>query len=45
MNLFLQLKVSDENNSKIESKDLSLFKMQFLSSCYNTQTELWINDS
>ena len=37
MNLFLQLKVSDENNSKTESIDLSSFKMQFLSSCYNTQ--------
>ena len=31
LNLFLQLKVSDENNFKIESIDISSFKMQFLS--------------
>ena len=41
MNYFLQLKVSDENNSKIESKDLSSFKIHFLSNCCNIQAKTW----
>ena len=39
MNLILQLKASDENNSKIESIGLSSLEMQFLSCCYSTQAE------
>ena len=45
MNLSLQLKVKDENNSKTESIDLSSFEMQFLSGCYNSQNENWKDDS
>ena len=45
MNLFLQLKVSDGNDSEIESIDLSSFETQFLSRCYKTQVEIWKNVS
>jgi hypothetical protein len=37
VNLFLQLKVSDENGNKIMPIDFSSFKIQSLSCCYNTQ--------
>ena len=40
MSLFLQLKVSDEKNSKTESIDLSSFKLQFLLCCYSTQAKI-----
>ena len=41
MNLCLQLKVSDENNSKTEATDLNSFEIQFLSRGYNIQYEIW----
>ena len=44
MNLFLQLKVSIENNSKT-TIDLSSFKLQFLCHCYNTRAETWRDGS
>ena len=36
VNLFLQLKVDDENISKTKSINLSSFKTQFISCCYST---------
>ena len=45
MKLFLHMKVSDEKISKIESIDLSSFKMQFLFCCYNAQVGIWKDDS
>ena len=45
MNLLLQLKVSDENNFKTQSIDLSSFEMQFLSCCYNIQAKIRKADS
>ena len=45
VNLFLQLKASDENNSKIESINLSSFKVQFFSHCYDTQAGIGKDDS
>ena len=45
MNYLLQLKVSDENNSKIEPIDPSSFKIQFLCCCYCTQAEIGKDDS
>jgi hypothetical protein len=44
VNLFLQLRVSDESNSKFESIDLSSSEMQFLSHRYNTQAEICKDD-
>jgi hypothetical protein len=41
----LLLQLSDENNSKIESIDLSSFKMQFLSHCYGSQVAISEDDS
>jgi hypothetical protein len=45
VSLFLQLKVSDENNSKLESIDLSSFEIQFDPCCYNSQAGIWKDDS
>jgi hypothetical protein len=45
VNLLLQSKVSDDNNSKIELIDLSSFKTNFLCCCYNTQARIWKDDS
>ena len=45
VNLLLYFKVSDENNSKAKSIDLSSFKMQFLPHCYSTHVELWKDNS
>ena len=45
MNLFLQLKVSDENCSKTKSINLSAFEMQFPSHCYNMQVKIWKDDN
>ena len=45
MNLFLQLKVCDENNFKAKSIELTSFKMQLLSQYYNIQVEIWKDDS
>ena len=45
MNLFLQLKVSDENGFETESIDQSSLEMQFLSQCCSVQAEIWKDDS
>ena len=45
VNLFLQLKVSNDNSSKIESINLSSFEMQFLSRCYNVIVEIWVDNN
>lgn len=42
--LFLQLKVSDEDNHKIESINLNSIKMQFLYRWYNTHAEILRDD-
>ena len=45
MNLFLQSNVNDENNSKIESIDLSSSKMQILYHCYNVHAKDLTDDN
>ena len=45
MDLLLKFKVSDGKNSKIELINLSLYKMQFLSHCYNAQAKIGKDDS
>lgn len=41
VNLFLQLKVNVENNSKTESIEFSSFEVQFLYCCHSIETKIW----